>query len=99
MIRPSGLNIQTIRDKKTPFAGTFHGMHYYVAKEDEEIAAYVFPEPWCFDKTPSEDKVREAFPADKEGLEEAILWINARFEEDIPRWEEADRTKMEKLLK
>ena len=42
--------------KKMPYSGSYHGMRYYLTVEDNVLKTYVYPEPFCFEKTPEEQK-------------------------------------------
>ena len=51
--------------KKMPYSGSYHGMRYYLTVEDNVLKTYVYPEPFCFEKTPEEDSslpFRSIFP-------------------------------------
>lgn len=96
MIATMGLTIKAL--KKEPYSGSHHGMRYYLNSSDDTLNAWVYPEPWCFEQTPEEDKVHHSFPFTQEGLDEAIAWINDSWEQDRDKWEDIDKNKMKKLL-
>ena len=56
--------------------------------------ARFYPEPWCFEAAPEEDKTLREFPFTPEGLEEAIRWLNASYEEKREYWKECEKNKM-----
>jgi len=71
--------------KKERFTGSYDGMRYMLEKKtrDEEtlILAYVWKEPFCFEKTREEDKEYMEFTLDKEGLAKAWDWLNEKQDE------------------
>ena len=36
----------------------------------------IWPEPFCFVKTPAEQKITKQFPLTQEGCLEAVAWLN-----------------------
>lgn len=75
MVSTLGLSLKAL--KKEPFSGSHCGMRYYLTLSGDQLAAYIYPEPWCFEATPEEEKEKKEFAFTQEGLEEAIAWINA----------------------
>ena len=71
---------------KRPFTGSFEGMRYRLRKktamsdggkaEDVFLEACAYPEPYCFEATPEEQKTFQDFPFTDEGFEEAVAWLN-----------------------
>lgn len=92
MIETSGLNIRSI--KKEPYSGSHNGMRYYLITKDEGLKVFLYPEPWCFEATPDEQKKEKEFPFSQEGLEEAISWINTKYEERRDYWNACSNDKM-----
>ena len=47
--------------KKEPFSGTHHGMRYFFRGDDGKssttFTVFIYPEPWCFEDTPEEEKL------------------------------------------
>lgn len=84
MIYTPGLSINFL--KKENYSGSYDGMRFYLLKAEDKLRACIYPEPWCFEKTPQEDKTWEEFPFSAEGLKEALDWINDCYEKDIDRW-------------
>lgn len=70
--------------KKEAYTGSSENMRYRIARitegEGEEMAvwleAVVYPEPYCYELTPEENKVRKRFPFKEESLEEIRSWLN-----------------------
>ena len=52
--------------KKEPFSGSHHGMRYFfrgdAGKESTTFTVTIYPEPWCFEDTPDEEKESAVFP-------------------------------------
>ena len=71
--------------------GSKHGMQFILRKEGDEMAAYIFPEPFAFDYTASQYKTRKGFPWNDEGYDAAIQWINEQYEQRIEEWTEAQK--------
>ena len=46
--------------KKEPFSGSHNGMRYFMNGDDGKssttFTVWVYPEPWCFEQTPEEEK-------------------------------------------
>lgn len=59
MISTIGLNIKAL--KKEPFSGSHHGMRYYLRTEGDTLSAFLYPEPWSFERTPEEEKEKKTF--------------------------------------
>lgn len=96
MISTLGLSIKAL--KKEPFSGSHCGMRYYLTVSDDMLAAYLYPEPWCFEATPEDKKEKKEFPFTQEGLDDAIAWMNARYEADRDRWEQISKDQMRIFL-
>ena len=84
MISTLGLSIKAL--KKEPFSGSHCGRRYYLTLADERLTVYLYPEPWCFEATPEDQKERNDFPFTQEGLDEAVVWMNERFEAERERF-------------
>lgn len=66
--------------KKSPFYGSYKGMRYRVGKEEEQLEACVYPEPYSYENTPEEEKQKEVFAFSPEGYEQAKDWLVKQFE-------------------
>ena len=72
--------------KKEKFTGSDTGMRYRMemACRGEEpdaetvLAVTAWPEPYGFDATPDERKIRQEFPFSEEGIVSGVEWLNAR---------------------
>lgn len=70
--------------KKEDYTGSMEGMRYRLIKEEDEAGSAklhvtVWPEPFCFDKTPEEQKTSEDFAFDEGGKMEAADWLNGQW--------------------
>lgn len=65
---------------KTPYYGSYHGMRYSLErvgeKPDFQLEGITWPEPFCFEATSEEQKIRNTFAFTEEGYDEAIVWLN-----------------------
>ena len=77
--------------KKMPYSGSYHGMRYYLTVEDDVLKTYVYPEPFCFEKTPEEQKIFKEIPYDDTAADAAVEWLEVLYEECRSEWEEAER--------
>lgn len=68
---------------KTPYYGSYHGMRFYLAREGEKpdfkMAAITWPEPFCIDVTPDDQKIKKEFAFTEEGYEDALKWLNEQY--------------------
>lgn len=66
--------------KKEKFTGSDQGMRYRMEKTDGEeetvLTVTVWPEPYGYDATPEEKKVRKKFAFSEEGIEQGVEWLN-----------------------
>ena len=76
--------------KKEPFSGSHNGMRYYMNGDDGKssttFTVWVYPEPWCFEQTPDEEKESATFPLSDEGMDQAVSWLYERYEAEKERW-------------
>lgn len=86
--------------KKEPFTGSFQGMRYRIEKTEiplEEasgessktqtvLKTSIWPQPFCFDKTPDEKKSAKVFDFSPEGLSLAVDWLNEQYINEKKRW-------------
>lgn len=86
--------------KKTEYTGGYRGMRYRLEKgkaqadggeEREVLKVVIWPEPFNYFKTPEEDKEREEFTFDEDGIVDAIAWMNDRYFAESRRFEEAGK--------
>lgn len=85
-------DIKSFYNKKAVLKASFQGMRYQVEqhleKEDEEkvLRATVWPEPFCFEKTPEEKKTVQEFSYSEEGLDQVYDWLCQIYEERRGEW-------------
>ena len=96
MISTIGLNIKAL--KKEPFSGSHHGMRYYLRTEGDTLSAFLYPEPWSFEKAPAEEIEKASFPFSEEGMDAAIAWLYEQFEQQKERWLTASKDAMHTVL-
>lgn len=77
--------------KKEAYTGSICGMRYRVKKEEEELEVCVYPEPFCYEATPEDKKIKISFPFSEEGRQGAVDWINSQYQEKRTVWDEAKR--------
>lgn len=75
--------------KREPYSGCHGGMRYYFQADEDKttFSAFVYPEPWSFEKTPEEDKQRSSFPLTDEGMDQAIEWLHAMYDSQKEKWQ------------
>lgn len=70
--------------KKEDYTGSHQGMRYMLhqetAEDEKKLQVFIWPEPLGFEATPDEKKLSELFPFNEEGLNEAMNWMNERYE-------------------
>ncbi len=54
-------------------------------KTETVLRCTVWPEPFCYEKTPAEVKTVQDFPFTEDGVESARLWLNERRQSE--KWE------------
>lgn len=72
--------------KKEELTGSDTGMRYMLKKSGDSIAVTIWPEPYCYAKTPEDKKIRIQVSLTKEGVEEARLWLNEQHEKIKELW-------------
>lgn len=74
MINPEDISYLFI--KKEPQHGSYNGMRFYLTMENGSIAAYAYPDRFCFVKTPEEEKTRREFPNSPDSIPMITEWLN-----------------------
>ena len=81
---------------KSEFTGSHQGMRYRLEGVSldggKKLRVTVWPEPFNYFKTPEEEKEREDFSFDEDGVEDAVAWMNDRLFREKDRWERAGGT-------
>lgn len=79
--------------KKEEYTGSMDGMRYMLKKKEKEdgsgLEVIIWPEPYCFAKTPEEKKQRREFALSADGVREAADYLNAVYQEQKEVWERA----------
>ena len=86
--RNSIYDVKSFYRKDAVHKASFQGMRYQIWHEDEGLSAVVWPEPFCFEKTPEEQKNKQAFSFDEEGLDQAYDWICKQYEDRKDQWQQ-----------
>lgn len=89
--RKSLYDVKSFYNKKAVLKASYEGMRYQVERTEKEeetfLMATVWPEPFCYEKTPEENKQTKCFPYSEEGLDEVYQWLCDKYEEEKERWE------------
>ena len=72
--------------KKEELTGSDTGMRYMLKKSGDAIVVTIWPEPYCYAKTPENVKIRKEVPLSKEGVEEARNWLNEQHDKMKELW-------------
>ena len=77
--------------KKTEYTGSHQGMRFRLEKisveDTNKLLVTVWPEPYNYANTPEEEKQRNQFTFDNDGIVDAVAWMNDRLFEEKDRWE------------
>ena len=89
--------------KKGPFSGSHRGMRYLFRGDDGKASTtftvFIYPEPWCFEQTPDNEKESAVFPLTGEGMDQAISWLFEKYETGKERWSKAETEMMHTVKK
>lgn len=76
--------------KKEPQSGSYCGMRYLFARgkdaDGDCLEVTIWPEPFCFVKTPDAQKDVCRFPLTAEGVSDGVDWLNEQYEAQKERW-------------
>lgn len=79
--------------KKEPFSGSHNGMRYLFRGDDGKssttFTVFIYPEPWCFEQTPEEERQSATFPLTEDGMDQAIEWLVENYTSEQKRWNTA----------
>lgn len=81
--------------EKETQSGSFQGMRFSFLKTEGRLGVMVYPEPFCLEMTAEEKKIFRDFTFSKEGLDEAIAWLNELYEEKREYWTGAYEKRMQ----
>ena len=78
--------------QKSPYTGSINGMRYYIEKASENetdiFKAWIFPGPYCFEKTADECREYKTFAFTEESIPQIAQWLNAQYEERASYWKQ-----------
>ena len=70
--------------KKEDYTGSYQGLRYMLhqatVEDEKKLQVYIWPEPFGFEATPEEKKQSELFAFTEEGMNQAVEWMNERYE-------------------
>lgn len=73
--------------KKTVFTGSCLGMNFMIRKvsddDGDRIRVIAWPGPFNFESTEDEKKVSHDVPFSKDGISEAVKWLNEHYEAEF----------------
>lgn len=83
--------------KKEAFTGSYQGMRYRMKKIDVPVSSesedtvtrlsvFVWPQPFCFDKTEDDLKTEHLFDFSPDGITCAVDWLNEIYKTENKRW-------------
>ncbi len=91
--RKSLYDIKSFYDAGAKLKASFKGMRYQIegacGHDGRTIRLSVWPEPFCYEKTPDELKIVENFIYGEDGLDMAYERLCQLYEEEKERWDEA----------
>ncbi|MDD6661536.1 MAG: GNAT family acetyltransferase [Lachnospiraceae bacterium] len=67
--------------RKERFAGSCGMMRYMLMMDDGKMKASVYPEPYCWEATPEDQKESQFFEYSAEGIEAMVKWLNQKYHE------------------
>lgn len=77
--------------KKEEYCASMDGMRYMLKKKEKEdghcLEVIIWPEPYCYAKTPEDKKQRIEFDLSAEGVEKAADWLNEQYVQQKKLWE------------
>jgi acetyltransferase, GNAT family len=99
--RQSFYDVSSFYNKKAVLKCSFKGMRYQVegiSKDDDVkvLQADVWPEPFCYEKTPLEFHTTKEFEYSENGLDEVYEWICSQYESRKEEWDFALKNPLEK---
>ena len=71
--------------KKERFTGSYRQMRYMLCAEDGKLKANVYPQPWCWEATPEDQRETAYFDLTNAGIDDAVRWLNRKYNE---QWSE-----------
>ncbi|MDO4166052.1 MAG: hypothetical protein Q4D32_01470 [Eubacteriales bacterium] len=104
--RESLYDIAEFYRKKAVLNASYQGMRYRIRRKtwtdgEQEcncLEAAIWPEPFCYEKTPEEKREAKEFPYEEESLDQIYTWLCERYEQERQRWEQARDNPMEGIV-
>ncbi len=100
--RKSLYDITSFYDKWAVLKASYEGMRYQVeragSEEESVLKVSIWPEPFCYEKTPKEQMQIKEFAYSTEGLDEVYDWLCASYTERQEYWEHARDFPFEGIL-
>ena len=75
--------------KKSDFTGSTEGMRYRLEKSGDALLCTIWPEPFNYHTTPESEKETAEFTFDRDGVEDAVRWMNDRLFAEHDRFSKA----------
>ncbi len=84
--------------KKEEYCASMDGMRYMLKKQKKKVQengeevekdvllVTIWPEPYCYAKTPEEKKQRMEFDFSADGVMDAADWLNEQYAQQKPLW-------------
>jgi hypothetical protein len=77
--------------KKEEYSASMDGMRYMLRKKEKDekavLEVIIWPQPFCYAKTPEEKKQRKEFEFSTAGVEQAADWLNEQYLQQKPLWD------------
>jgi len=92
--RKSFYDIKSFYNKKAKLKASFKGMRYQVEQAEsgdggKKLRVSIWPEPFCYEKTPGNFIITNEFEYSEPGLDNAYEWVCGCYKKDTARWEHA----------
>lgn len=69
--------------KKSNFTGSYRKMRYNLFIKENQLIAATYPQPYCWECTPEEQKTCQSFEVSNDGLDAAVAWLNEAYEKNF----------------
>ncbi len=78
--------------KKSAYTGSIRGMRFYIEKAQENddvlFRVWIFPGPFCFEKTADDVKQSKTFPFCEESIAAIADWLNEQYMQSPSDWQQ-----------
>ncbi len=76
--------------QKSNYTGSIDGMRYYIGKdaaaEPPVFRVWIFPGPFCFEKTADDVKESKTFPFTEDSIPLIASWLNTQYHTRADYW-------------